>query len=416
MSRIFACALLVAAVAALAFAALKSRDARTASGPLTSACYVWQRSWDDAVKDAVASAPAAVGGFAPLCAEITWGGNGNAVTAWPTLDANALKKSGRPTSAVLRVSARSPTPEGDAQICRIAAEVLRRLRASGIDPTELQVDFDCAKTQLRGYRKSLEALRRTVGPLPVIPTALPSWLTSSEFAALAKESGAYILQVHATRRPSVDAPETALCEVDDARKWVEQAGRLGAPFRVALPTYAYRVAFAPNGRFLGIEAEGAPHVWPAEAILRIFRPDPVQVAALVHDWKIERPANLTGLLWYRLPVSTDTQNWRWPTLAAVLQGRAPRAELRVEKTGNSPTDLVLVNSGEADAPLPRRVVVTSAKAIQAADGIGGYRADISGSDVIFERAEELASTRIPPGSRRPMGWLRSGGDLFIQTP
>ena len=35
------------------------------------------------------------------------------------------------------------------------------------------------------------------------------------------------------------------------------------------------------------------------------------------------------LLWYRVPVSRDSLNWSWPTLAAVMAGRAPVHRLEV---------------------------------------------------------------------------------------
>ena len=126
----------------------------------------------------------------------------------------------------------------------------------------------------------------------------------------------------------MDSPETALCDAANARRWVEQAGRLGVPFRVALPTYTDRIAFTADGKLLATEAEGATHAWPEGTVLRAFRPNAADLAALVGEWTKDRPASLTGLLWYRLPVSTDAQNWRWPTLAAVMQGRPPRHELR----------------------------------------------------------------------------------------
>jgi hypothetical protein len=222
--------------------------------------------------------------------------------------------------------------------------------------------------------------------------------------------------VHATTQPRFAAPETAVCEAADARRWVEQAGRLGIPFRVALPTYTYRVAFHPDGRFLGIEAEGTPRVWPAGTVLRAFRPNAEHLANLIHDWKHDRPACLTGLLWYRLPVAGDTQNWRWPTLSAVLQGRAPRSGLRVEKSNGAPSDLVLVNFGEADAPLPARIIATSAGPIEATDGAGGYQAQLSGEAVTFVRSPTLDLVRLPPGARHPIGWLRASAGIQIQQP
>jgi hypothetical protein len=405
--------LAAATLALLAWPLTPSKTPRT-SGPLASAFYVWQRHWDAPVRDAVRSIPPSVDGLAPLCAEITWPSDPTPAVAWPDLDPAALRATHRPISAVLRIARRTPTVSSQSEICRIAREVLARLRAGNIAPAELQIDFDCAESQLPGYRAWLAALRTAVAPLPVRPTVLPSWLARPEFAALARECGAYILQVHATTRPKLDALETALCETADARRWVEQAARLGVPFRVALPTYTYRVAFAPDGRLLDIEAEGAPRAWPAATLFRAFRPDPAQVAALIHDWTRDRPAALTGLLWYRLPVATDTQNWRWPTLAAVLQGRAPQAVLRVEKSGASPIDLALLNAGESDAAFPSRIVVKSAAPIEAADGIGGYRAEIAGREVTFLRAAELAPARLSPGTRLPLGWLRAAPDPQIE--
>jgi hypothetical protein len=386
------------------------------SGPLRSECYVWQRSWDGAVKDAVRTAPEAVAGLAPLCAEVGWRADGKLSAAWPNLDLEALRAGGKPVSAVLRIGPRVPSIGAQAEICRVAREIMDRFHREKLEPVELQVDFDCAESQLAGYRTWLTAIRAVVAPVPVRPTVLPSWLAHEDFMPLVKECGAYILQVHATAQPRVDAPDTALCETADARRWVAQAGRLGIPFRVALPTYTYRVAFDVGGRMLGIEAEGAPHAWPAGTKLRDFRPDAAQVAAMVGDWMKDRPSCLTGLLWYRLPVAADTRNWRWSTLAAVMQGHAPHADLRVEKSGVAPIDLALVNGGESEAALPLRVVVKSGSAIEAADGVGGYRAEITEKTVTFSRTEPTGAASIPPGTRHPLGWVRTASEIQILPP
>ena len=409
MSRTFASILLALAFLAMAYAALKPHGIARTSGPLPSGCYIWQRVWDAPVKEAVRGAPVSLDRLALLCAEISWTAKGKASTVCPRWDGAALRESGRRISAVLRVGARVPSEEADAEICETARAVVRRLRAERIEPAELQIDFDCAESQLPAYRTSLAALRTALAPLPVQPTVLPSWLGHREFRALAAESGGYVLQVHATRRPRLNAAETALCEAADARRWVEAAGRLGVPFRVALPTYTYRVAFAPDGTLLDIEGEGASRKWPEGTILRTFRPDAGQLADLVRAWTNDRPANLKGLLWYRLPVPSDAWNWRWPTLAAVMQGRPPRMEVRVEPSAGSPTDLTLVNRGEGEAALPSRIVAASRSAVQAADGVGGYHAEIRGSSAIFQRDDVLASARIPPGERRALGWVRAEG-------
>ena len=380
---------------------------------MTCEFYVWQRMWNAPVNEAVEAMPEWVDGLAPLGAEVTWRSVGPPEVAWPDVDFAALRRAGRRTGAVLRVGPREPSLATAITVCKIARELVARFRAGGIEPAELQVDFDCAESQLEGYRSWLEALRVAVAPVPVRPTALPSWLGQRAFAVLAHESGGYILQVHATERPRADAPETALCEAARARAWVERAGKIGVPFRVALPTYTYLVAFAPEGKVLGIAAEGEARAWPRGTVVRAFRPDAAQFAGLMNGWLRDRPACLAGVLWYRLPVATDTLNWRWPTLAAVTAGRTPRRELRVEKSGASPVDIALVNAGETDEPLPAEIVVTGGA--DGADGVGGYRAEMRGGEVAFRRTPGMESARLSPGMRHPLGWLRAASKSEIHV-
>lgn len=393
----------------------QSGGGERAAGPLGCSVYVWQRVWNAPVSAAVKGAPQWVGGLAPLGAEVTWRRDGAPEVAWPHVDFPALRLAGRSTSAVLRVGPRTPTPELATPLCGIAREVLARFRDGGVPPAELQVDFDCAESQLDGYRMWLGALREAVVPVAVRPTVLPSWLDHPMFAALARESGGYVLQVHATERPRMDAPETALCEAARARAWVERAGRIGVPFRVALPTYTYVVGFAPNGKRLGIVAEGEARMWPPGTVVRAFRPDSTELAGLVAGWLKDRPACLTGVLWYRLPVATDTLNWRWPTLTAVAAGRAPRSELRIEKSSGLPVDLTLVNVGDAEMALPVEIVAVSGENGVVADGVGGYRAETHGCEVVFQCAPELAALRLAPGARHPLGWMRTSSGIEIHV-
>ncbi len=404
------CALAVALVVRV-----KTSGGERAAGPMLCAFYVWQRVWSAPVVAAVKTAPDWVDGMVPLGAEVAWRSDGTPEVAWPDVDFEALRLAGRTTGAVLRVGPCEVSPATVPMLCGTARELLARFREGGVAPKELQVDFDCAASQLEGYRSWLAQVRKAVAPVAVHPTVLPSWLTHPAFAALARESGGFILQVHATERPRSDAAETALCEAESARVWVERAGRIGVPFRVALPTYTYVVGFAPGGKLLGILAEGEARVWPPGTVVRAFRPDATQLAALVDRWLKDRPACLTGVLWYRLPVPTDTLNWRWPTLAAVTAGRAPRRALHVETSGTSPMDMTLVNTGEADEPLPSEVVITGGEAGAEADGVGGYRAETRGHDVVFHRAPELAPLRLTPGMRHPLGWVRGASEIEIHV-
>ena len=67
--------LIAVVVAVLIWAPWQDRAAR-GSGRLPSDIYVWQRQWDEAVKDAVRTVPESVSGLAPLCAEMAWDKDG----------------------------------------------------------------------------------------------------------------------------------------------------------------------------------------------------------------------------------------------------------------------------------------------------------------------------------------------------
>ena len=244
-----------------------------------------------------------------------------------TSDAATLRQAGAPVSLALRVGPfPGPFTANDKValfLGDLAASLVQRPKTNGVSVSELQVDFDCATSKLDGYRVWLEAIQRRVAPLPVTITALPSWLRSSAFKRLAQAAPNYVLQVHSVERPSsFDAPFT-LCDPANAQRAVERAGRIGVPFRVALPTYGYVLAFDKSGKFLGLSAEGPARAWPADAKLRQVDSNPRELAALVQGWTARRPAAMRGVIWYRLPVATDSLNWRWPTLGALLAGRIP---------------------------------------------------------------------------------------------
>ena len=380
-----------------------------AAGPLPHEAYIWQRVWTPPVVQAVAQARGELAGFVPLAAEVTWHGAAQSVTR-PAVRYEALAGAGRPVGLALRIGP-FPGPfraedETTRALCAIARSVLAEARAQGVEPAELQVDFDCADAKLAGYRIWLRALADAVRPTPVCPTVLPGWLRQRDFPPLAREAGRYVLQVHATEPPR-DADDMQLCDPVRAARWVEDAGKIGVPFRVALPTYTYLVAFDAAGKLAGISAEDAPAAWPADAHTRLLRADARALSALVQGWTRDRPAALTGVIWYRLPAATDTMNWRWPTLAAIAAGRTPRSSLRAVVTGAQPLDLALVNDGELDEQIPSVIeVVWSESAPASADALAGFTLESGPGFARFRAAAELREARLSPGEKRAIGWLR----------
>lgn len=359
-------------------------------------------------------------GFTVLTAEIAFR-HGETKIARTTPDFSALKKTGRPIGLAIRIAPHAGPFREDDEFSRaivgLARERLAEARRGGLEPVELQVDFDCAEAKLDGYRLWLRALRAAVRPLPVCPTVLPSWLAHAEFAALARESGRFVLQVHSVEPPRERARLGPLCDPARARSWVERAARVGVPFRVALPTYTYLLAFDRAGKVRGISAEGPSAQWPADSQVVRWESAPDDLAALVAEWARDRPANLTGVIWYRLPVAGDALNWRWPTLAAVMEGRAPASRLRLESSDAQPSELIASNDGERDEALPELVEARwDGARLVASDALENYELEPSSraNSLVFRRLPGAALSRLPPGARRPIGWIRCEPQTSIQ--
>lgn len=297
---------------------------------------------------------------------------------------------------------------------------MREAREAGLEPAELQIDFDCAESKLDGYRVWVEAVRRQISPTTVTITALPCWLNqTAAFGRLIAATDGYVLQVHSFQQPKAFEGNPCLCDPEAAKKAVEKAARLGKPFRVALPTYGYVVAFDRAGNLLGISAEGSAGNWPEDAHVQVMHSDPVAMAELVRTWTQERPANLSGIIWYRLPVATDCLNWQWSTLRAVMNGEAPKAKLLVQARRSKPklVEIDLINTGSADANPDVCVSVrwTDARVV-ASDALGGFSSLLANSTELRLQGPTTAlSLPLRPGEKRTIGWIRLDTDRKVET-
>lgn len=413
---VFVSGLLVVAAVGLAVALMVTRSGRRATGPLAHEVYVWQRAWTQPIREAVAQRGSNFAAIVPLRAEVSWM-DGQPQLTRVAVDYPSLARTRRPIGLALRIGPHpGPFAADDATarfLCETAAALVAEARTNGVSPAELQLDFDCATARLDGYRVWVETVQRRVAPLPVTITALPSWLRSPAFARLARVAPNYVLQVHSVERPaSFEAPFT-LCAPLAAQRAVERAGRIGVPFRVALPTYGYILAFDSAGGFRGLAAEGPRPNWPADTRLREISTDPQAMAMLVQSWTANRPAAMRGVIWYRLPVATDALNWRWPTLQAMLAGRVPRENIRAEVRRVEPglLEITLVNDGDLD--ISSRVVVEarwSGARLLASDGQAGFQlVDSAPSAAQFQ----MQSARLRAGDRLVAGWLRLDRDCEV---
>jgi hypothetical protein len=157
-----------------------------------------------------------------------------------------------------------------------------------------------------------------------------------------------------------------------------------------------------------MSAEGPVADWPSGVQLREVRSDAGEIAGLVRGWTADRPEELIGLMWYRLPVESDRRNWRWPTLAKVMAGEAPRAAIRAEArpAGSRLVEIDLVNQGTAAERGPDRVTISWPHGrLVASDGLAAY-VSTGGRAHGIQFLGSPGRAALAPGERRTLGWLR----------
>ena len=387
------------------------------SGPLKQRGYLWQREWTPAVVDAVGEADRRMDGVVILGAEINLAGKKPEI-ARATIDWDAAKR-GKQTSrarppgcAICRsISFRRRTRAGDCRSCEATSKRRSRARCENLE--EFQFDFDCAQKNLGSYRTWLLALKPIVQPIRFVITVLPAWLNDSEFRKLVREVDGYVLQVHSV--PISAGKNAKLSDAHLAREWVSKAARFGIPFGVALPTYRCAAGYGADGKLLSVAMDSVQPAWPPRTRVLEFGADADQIAALVHDWQKARPAQFRELIWYRIPIATDTRNWRWPTLSAVMSGRLPEHQLNVLQEGENLVDLSIFNAGEADEQLNANVTATwKGAGLTASDALAGWNMKSENGRAIF-RVTASHGLRLPPGAMRKIGWLRFDQTTTLET-
>jgi uncharacterized protein DUF3142 len=374
--------------------------------PLLQRGYLWQRDWTQAVAVAVTEADRQMDGVVVHGADIQWNaGRPSPIRAnlsWQTLE--GLKK---PVALALRIEPYpGPFVEHDLAamtIVREATRLIQDAKAHRLNLSELQLDFDCPQKKLAGYEIWVRTVRTAIRPIKLVLTVLPVWLDERDFPDLLQQSDGYVLQVHSIPTGHRTGHEV-LCDPAFARSWVTKAGALGRPFDVALPTYRCTAGYNPDGNLLGVAMDSVAPVFPPGTRLLEFDSDADALARLVNDWHAARPEYLKGVIWYRLPVSTDRQNWRWPTVTAVMEGRIPLRRIEVSGRGDNPVDLSISNNGEADVPVNCTVTVTWKDGnLIASDALHGWNIRLEPGRAFFRSTHGL---RLPPGTRIDIGWLR----------
>ena len=390
-----------------------------AAQPLPHEVYVWQRAWTPPVCEAVMEHATNFTEAAVLLAEVSWKDKVPQL-ARADVDFPTIAKTHSAVGLVLRVGPfkgeLATNPPAVDFLAYLAASLVAEARTNQIEPVELQIDYDCATGKLGDYRAWLAVVQKRLAPLPVTITALPTWLDSPAFAALAMAATNYVLQVHSLTKPEDINTPFLLCDPVAAKRAVARAGEIGVPFRVALPTYTYIVAFNAAGKFTGLSAEAPRSDWPAGTQLREMSADPVAMSSLVQNWNTNRPSAMRGVIWYRLPVAVDNLNWRWPTLGAIVAGSEPgesfHAVARRAEAGL--VEVSLVNDGELDISSQLAINVRWSDArLAAGDGLRGFELaeqSVSAAKFLYQSSQ----FRLPAGEKEIVGWLRFDKDCEVQ--
>jgi len=396
--------------------------------PLPQRAYVWQRDWNAPVAAALERSKDTLSGCVVLAAEIEWK-NGAPHPIKPRLDHAALRAYGKPVGLAMRIAPHAgPFAENDATakfLCDTALALITEAKANQLTPAEFQCDFDCAQKKLAGYAHWVRALKRAVAPVPLVITTLPSWLNEPEFPKLVSEASRYVLQVHSVSSPLGDA-HTMICDPALARKWVAHAEKIALPFEIALPTYRSLVGYSPEGKLLGTLSDGTRPTWPPGTLVREYATDANEMAGLISEWNARPPASCRGIIWYRLPVDSDRNNWTWTTLRAVSSGHCPRISHTLLVNGSplregdtvSLADITLLNSGEGDtAPHGSVGIRWEQSNVRAtAEALPGWTVSLENERALFAPLPE-GSRRLPPGESRAIGWLRlePATPVYVET-
>lgn len=395
-----------------------AKPARATTSQQYSA-YVWQRKWTKNVSDAVQTHGGEFHTCILLGAELNWTGERMDSFHVP-VDYSAVKAMNKPIGIAIRIGGYTEnfSTQGIAftQIITAIKICLAHARSMSVEPVEIHIDCDCPTSQLSDFAQWIHCIKQKFKHLKVSFTALPSWFNSTDIHPLINAADSYVLQVHSLERPTHKDSYVKLCDEKNARRAVEYAGYLNKPFRVALPTYGYRLYFDNQGKYAGISAENNHSTATSHPFSKYIVADPASVSELVRLWSTNRPANMTGIIWYRLPNRSDRLNWSWHTLEAIMRGEKAAADIRtdIQHTARGLYDLAITNAGNADGILPETLCIRWKNAEHIAhDAVNGYIVLSNHAGSLYIKRNEYRSPLLPPETITPIGWLRLSDDVEV---
>ena len=351
--------------------------------------YIWQRIWTPEHRGVLANSHELFAELRVLAAQLQSGEGWSEVH----VDLDALRIDGRDVRPVIRLDGRLPTLDAN-DIATRSAGVVTDWRAAGVRVDGIEIDFDCPSARLDEYARLLDTLKTKLPHDTTLSiTISPDWIGTSALPALQDRADEAVLQLHA-----VSDPAHGLFDAPQASQFIAQFAALTKkPFRIALPSYGSAADAAMSAASDTTTQPGERHELHA---------DPLAVAKLLRDLEHAHPANLQGVLWFRLPLPGDRRAWPLATLAAVIHAQPLQSKLiaDVRANSNGALDLEVANRGTLEAALPAQVeIVTLACPQNDANPLPGYRLE-RGQDVL--RFVRETDATLPASQTRALGWVR----------
>lgn len=369
-------------------ALLAGSGCERAAVPLTHEMYVWQLVWTPAVSTALGQTAPSMARVHVLAMEIDPVG----ALRQPSLDEEALRALPQPVVAVVRIDGRvTDLPPALQHISTLLQDWQHRQLAM----QALEIDFDCATSQLANYAVFLARLRPLLPPgVRLMITALPAWLDSPRLAELSRRVDQVVLQVH-----SVSNPIHGLFDAEQSYQWIEEYAALSpAPFLVALPTYGSQVRWDEDGHIVAVTSETSTN--PGGGVSRELAVEPDVMAAFMRRLSQHPVKGLAGIAWFRMPTGVDERAWSVATFLAVVQSRPllHSVSARLEPRGAG-GDIVIENTGTLDAPAPQVIQLTGS--CREADAVNGYALQRQGDTLQWVRT---SARMMRAGARVSIGW------------
>ena len=239
-------------------------------------------------------------------------------------------------------------------------------------------------------------------------TVLPCHLRNSEFTNLAKMVDYYVVQVHGIEAPKHIDDDCRLMRITTALSAIKRAEEIGTEFKVALPTYGYRLFFQQkSGKFIRLSAENSV-ILPAGTHEKVVCADLEELTEVIQ--RLDKAGeNYAGIIWFRLPVAGDRLCLSRQAVAQLSQEIVPDATIKVvtEVTEDGALQVYLENSANMTC---RKVTLTlHSKGSHGDYGLGrGFKTSEGAMPGILPK--KIFGTPPAPGQRCNVGWFR-GEDI-----